>query len=293
VGFPHPWGNLTPALQHTTYADALIKNQFESLVRVGHGGKVDPLAATSWTISDDYRVFTFKIDRTRRFSDGNSLSAVHFKEAWEYALTLQPKSANSSLQDVLYKVEGYEDFEKTKTLEGLVVIDDETFQVRFHTPFRMALDRLCGGRFGVFRRSGEKYLGTGAYVIEEISDGSLALHHNPFHTSQTHYKNIEVKVIDSVRAAEALAKGEIDVYASAQTVETHSKSNDSVEYVAGDEVSHSNLYLNGLTIGLRFKHLFCKVCLRFPSRRDMRLQVFDGTLKFFSPFRREDYPKKR
>lgn len=102
VAFPFYWGNLTPPLQHTAHADIIIKNQFESLVGWGEGSKIEPLAARSWTVSADHRTFTFKIDTTRRFSNGTRLSARHFKEAWEYALTLQPKSANNSLQDLLY-----------------------------------------------------------------------------------------------------------------------------------------------------------------------------------------------
>lgn len=248
VGFPLPWGNLTPALQHTAYADTIIKNQFEPLVRAGQGGKIEPLTATSWTMSSDYRVFTFKIDATKRFSDGTSLSARHFKEAWEHALSLQPKSANSSLQDLLYKIEGYEGFEKTKKLSGLTIPDDETLQIRFKSPFRMALDRLCGGRFGVFLIQDGKFLGTGHYVIEELGEHALRLTPNPFSKERSGYEKVEIEIVTPGLAENALMDGTIDVYASAQLTEMNAcaSENSQIGCLTGDEVSHSNLNVNGL-----------------------------------------------
>ena len=101
-----------------------------------------PLAAKSWIISPDYRVFTFKIDTDRKFSDGIKLSAHHFKESWERGLGMAPLSATSSVRDVLYKVAGFSSYASTKTLSGVVAKDDETLEVTFEKPFRIALDYL-------------------------------------------------------------------------------------------------------------------------------------------------------
>ena len=151
VGFPEYWGeNMSPSLQHTIYADAMLANQFESLVSIGPAGSIKPQAAREWKASADKRIYTFKIDTSRKFSNGKNLSAKDFKDSWEYGLTLDPKSANSSLQDILYKVVGYEDFEKTKHLSGLRVIDDETFEVEFKNSFRAALTNLAGSRMSAF-----------------------------------------------------------------------------------------------------------------------------------------------
>jgi ABC-type oligopeptide transport system substrate-binding subunit len=61
VGFPVYWGNLIPSLQHTGYADALMSNQFEALVTSGDGGATRPLAAKSWTVSDDFKHLLSKL----------------------------------------------------------------------------------------------------------------------------------------------------------------------------------------------------------------------------------------
>ena len=249
VGFPHPWGDLTPSLQHTGYADTILKNQFEPLVRFGVTGTLEPLAAKSWVVSPDFRVFTFTIDNARRFSDGTNLTAAHFKRAWEFALTIHPKSANSSLQDVLYKVEGFENFEKTKELSGLVAKNDATFEVRFKTPFRMALDRLSGGRFSVFLVKDGKHLGTGSYIIEEASENRAFLIRNPYAVEKAGFEHVQVLVVDPRMAATALQNGTVDAYAYANItmIDGCAAETGNIGCVFGDEVQHTNLYVNGLT----------------------------------------------
>lgn len=246
VGFPFSWGTLTPALQHTAYADIIIKNQFEPLVRAGIGGKIEPLAASSWTVSPDFKHFTFTIDGNRKFSDGTPLTAEHFKEAWEQALSVQPKSANNSLQDLLYKVEGYEDFERTKKLSGITAHGD-SLEIRFKTPFRMALDRLCGGRFGVYRVKEGRHLGTGSYVIQEVAPDTLLLTANPFRGERPAYPTVEIKLVEPGKAEASLSSGAIDLYAGADAAEIDPLRASGVANLAGDEVAHSNLDVNGLT----------------------------------------------
>ena len=51
---------MSPSLQHTIYADALMGNQFEALVSIGPAGSIKALAAKSWTVSDDKKTYTFK-----------------------------------------------------------------------------------------------------------------------------------------------------------------------------------------------------------------------------------------
>jgi MarR-like DNA-binding transcriptional regulator SgrR of sgrS sRNA len=247
VGFPNTWGTLTPSLQHSAYADTIIKNQFEPLGRFGATGTIEPLAAKSWSSTDDFRSLTFVIDNSRRFSDGTVLTAHHFKAAWEHALSLQPKSANKSVQDLLYKVEGYDDFAKTGKLSGLIAKDDSTFEIHFRTPFRMALDRLCGGRFGVFiiKKDG-RYLGTGSYVIEEQGERNLLLTRNQYAAERPAYERIEVSVVDPKNAGAGLEKGDIDAYSNASGMKECASSHGEIACLSGDEVQHVNLYVNGL-----------------------------------------------
>ena len=159
IGIGGDWRSLHPGLQHTMWAGMVLTNQFDTLVGVDEQGVLLPCGAKSWSTSADSRIFTFKIDTARRFSDGGTLTAADFKRSWEESYRLAPKSANSSLLDLLYKVEGFERFEQDGTLSGLEQVDGETFRIHFKTPFRMALDYLYG-TVSAYRQADGKLIGT-------------------------------------------------------------------------------------------------------------------------------------
>ena len=54
------WGNLIPSLQHTGYADALMSINLRPLVTSGNGGN-KTISRKSWTVSDDFKIFTLKL----------------------------------------------------------------------------------------------------------------------------------------------------------------------------------------------------------------------------------------
>ncbi len=243
VAYPGQWNDLVPTLQHTAYADALMHNQFEPLVVLGSNGTVQPMAAKSWTVSEDKKVFTFDIDTSRKFSNGDGLTAQHFKDSWEYSLKVDAKSANNSLLDVLYKVEGYE--KGVISISGLEVVDDKTFRITFKRPFRMALSHLGGTRLSAFIIKDEKFLGTGPYVINEVSKKELNLTTNEFSQETIPYKKVNVKVMDKDESKEALKSGKIDLYAFAEVGQVESCDDDYMNCVSGSENRHMALILNG------------------------------------------------
>lgn len=246
IGFPEHWGeNLSPSLQHTIYADAIMANEYEPLVSIGPGGSIKPLAAKSWTANGDKRIFTFKIDTSKRFSNGQHLSAQIFKDAWEYGLALPSKSANSSLQDILYKVVGYEDFASTKKLRGLRVVDNETFEVEFKNPFRAALTNLAGSRMAAFVIDKGKILGTGPYMIQENINGKVVMVSNPMR-EDTHFKTVTVEVVKPDATQAALDAEKIDAYGMAEQAEFKDclDDNSSIGCFAGNESRHLVLALN-------------------------------------------------
>lgn len=247
VGYPEYWGeNMSPSLQHTIYADAMLANQFESLVSIGPAGSIKPQAAKEWKASDDKRVYTFKIDTSKRFSNGKNLSAQDFKDSWEYGLALDPKSANSSLQDILYKVVGFEDFARTKQLNGLRVIDNETLEIEFKNSFRAALTNLAGSRMAAFVIENGKILGTGPYVIEETEDKKLVLTANPFQKDAPPFREVHVEVVKPELAQQSLDSGLIDVYSLAEHAEFNNCLDDrsSTGCFAGNESRHITMVLN-------------------------------------------------
>jgi ABC-type transport system substrate-binding protein len=249
VVYPSPWVSLVPALQHTAVADSVLANQFEPLVDPGVNGVIEPLAAKSWKISADQKSFVFHIDQGRKFSNGVSLKPSHFKDAWENGLRLEPKSSNSSLRDVLYKMEGFEQFESTGTLAGIVADDrNGTLELRFRSPFRAALSYLSGRRFAVYLQEGSTYLGTGKYIIEEVDASNLKLRLNPHFHDQNGFPEIKVMQLSPAAATEAITTGKADVvtFAGRYGIPVECDKN-GLSCFQGMETNHAVVYLNGLS----------------------------------------------
>ncbi len=246
VAFGSPWGTIHPGLQHTLVGDLVLSNQFEALIGMNEFGVSVPLAAKSWEASDDYKEFTFHIDTEKTFSNGEKLTAMDFKRSWEKALALEPTSSNSSLLDVMYKIQGFENFQKTKTLSGIEVVDNATLRVHFGTPFRMALAHFQGNRFSAFKEAGNRFLGTGKYVIEENSDHSVHFNPNSTDSEAKFLQPIEVTTVRTDEAVDKLIDGSIDVFAygKGSSVSPSIKEKKKISIVIGQDALHETAILN-------------------------------------------------
>jgi ABC-type transport system substrate-binding protein len=268
VGYPTYWGSLTPALQHTAYADALLANQFEALVREANGGTIQSELAKSWTVNSDFTKIRFYLDGERTFSNGQKLTAKVVKDAWEYGLKLNPRSSNSSLQDVLYLVEGFKDFEKTGHLTGIRIIDDLTVEITFTHPFRTALSEFATGRMSIFIHDKDGIYGTGPYIIQEKKDRHLQLTRNHYFSGAIPFSEVEVTVVDPKEASRALESGDIDVYGYADRAQIDS-CDGPISCFAGLESSHLNLTLNGLS-GRFFENPKYRLALQYLVHKHLR-----------------------
>lgn len=210
IALSGPWKSVHPGLQSTAAADMVLSNQFESLIGYNENGSYVPLGAKSWKVNDDFTVFEFEIDTTRKFSDGTNLSAQDYKHSWEQSLLLQPKSTNNSLLDVLYKIKGFENFEVKNEISGISAIDDKTLRLEFKSPFRMALEHLTGSRFSAYKTQGSKFLGTGVFIISEISEKELALTPNEYYLPRAKYSiSLFWDTFDNLH--KKILNGELDV----------------------------------------------------------------------------------
>ena len=249
VIFPRPWGSLTPYLQHTAGADVILGCQFEALVDLDKSGAITPRSAKNWVISEDMRTFTFKMDTSKRFSDGSPLKASDFKAAWEFGLAQAPRASNNGLADVLNRVEGYDQFESNGTLSGIVVTSDDTLEIRFAKPFRMALDHLTGNRFAAWRKNGAVLLGTGPYVITNPDEKVLHLTSNNYFSGLRGYPSVTISVPDGKDPIDVLKSGEADVLSFAgRSYVNFTKPEleaNSIASVVGMEGAHMMVALNG------------------------------------------------
>lgn len=206
------WGPLTPPEQSTFYAELVLGNVFETLVDNDSRGNLIPSLAKSWKVSPDLRRYEFLIDTSRRFSNGQNLSARLYKKSLEHSLTVQPASSNASSLDLIYQIEGFEDFEKTGELKGIIAKDDDRLVLQFKNSFRQALFQLTGIRFAAYINDETGgYLGTGPYQIESSERTKVVLVRNSFSSKATPFPKAEVHAVEH-GWVDAYCKGLYDVY---------------------------------------------------------------------------------
>jgi ABC-type transport system substrate-binding protein len=230
-----------------------MANVYEPLVR-NRLGRIEPEAALSWSVSHDRTKYTFKIDVERRFSNGDRLTAGHFKKAWEEGLKRAPKSSNSSLSDVLYRTKGFESFQKKGVLDGVRAPANDVLEIEFAAPYRSALEDLAGNRYAAVVVQGDETLGTGAYVVEHEAEDAARFRPNPHSRHTGLFKEVTVVVAKAQDAMDLVTGGEIDAF---YTFGHHwfeaCEKIPNARCLSGPESAHQSVYINGLP-GRFFAH---------------------------------------
>ncbi|HEX6445871.1 MAG TPA: ABC transporter substrate-binding protein [Streptosporangiales bacterium] len=116
---------------------AVISGLFEGLVSLESDGKLTDTVASSIT-SDDQKVWTIKLRPGRTFHNGEKVTAHSFVDAWNAAAY----APNGWVNNYFFaNIVGYDALNPTKgkptakTMSGLKVLDDLTFQVTLTAPF--------------------------------------------------------------------------------------------------------------------------------------------------------------
>ncbi len=156
---PHldPTAGAAAAIREITYA-----NVFQGLTHIGPNGEVLPDLAESWTISDDGKVYTFKLHTGVKFHDGADFSADDVKFSLERAMAPDSQNAQKQLFAAIDKVE---------------VVDPATVKVTLKHPQGSFLyDMGWGDAVIVSPKSAatnkEKPIGTGPFKFENWAKGS-------------------------------------------------------------------------------------------------------------------------
>jgi len=170
------------------YAQAMV---FEPLVRYQADGSVAPWLATSWTVSDGGRLYTFQLRPDVRFSDGSPFDAAAVVANFEQILTRRPEHSWLALAQLI---------EEAREIGPLSV------QLRLRSPYEPTLKELALPRPFRFKstasvRSG-KPSGTGPWMWSGGAAGARDIFvRNPHYWGAApHYKTVEVRVITDPNA---------------------------------------------------------------------------------------------
>lgn len=225
------------------YAQELL---YESLVSITEDG-YEAALAESWDITDEGKVYTFKLREDVTFSDGEKFNADAVKKNFD--AILENKDRHTWL-------------EMMQLLTGVEVVDEYTFRITLSAAYYPMLTELGVTRpfrfispkamkDGSTKDGVNEYIGTGPYVLSENVTDQYAI----FTANENYWgevpeiKKITVKVIpDNQTRMFSLEKGEIDLIFGKNMIDAEAvnkyKDNDQFEVALSDPTSTRQIVIN-------------------------------------------------
>ena len=199
-----------PGLDPTTAAASAIGevvhyNILEGLTKINMDGSVTPLLAESWTVDPDGKVYTFKLRKGVKFSDGEAFDASDVKFSFERAKA--PGSTNKDKKAV------FDNISRIDTPDPATVIvvlnqPDGNFLFRMGQNTAVILDPKSAAG------AAAKPVGTGPYKLDNWARGSaITLSRNEGYRNPAAIKIGKVTfrfINDPAAQVAALLAGDID-----------------------------------------------------------------------------------
>ncbi len=201
---PHldPTAGAAAAIDEIVYA-----NVFEGLTRINSAGEVEPALAESWDISEDGKVYTFKLHSGVKFHDGTDFDASDVKFALDRARAEDSTNAQKGLFAAIDSVE---------------VVDATTVKVTLKQPQGSFLYNMGWGDAVIVAPESaegnkENPVGTGPFKFEAWAKGSqITITKNPdYWGDAVALDKATFRIIpDAAAAVPALLSGDVDAFAN-------------------------------------------------------------------------------
>ena len=177
---------LDPHLVTDTTSAGLVVELFSGLVSLNSSLEIVPELAESWDISDDGKIYTFKLRDEILFSDGSSITSRDFKWSFERAAHPDTESPVASiyLEDIVGSMEVIDGDGSITDISGVKIIDDSTLQITIDAPKAYFLAKLTYPTAYVLKKNNvEQYgddwtdspIGTGPFVMSEYRIGEVLI----------------------------------------------------------------------------------------------------------------------
>ncbi len=210
LSWPRDVGPMNPHAYNPSqlFAQSMI---YEPLVGYKAGGKLEPMLAESWSISDDGKEYTFKLRQNVKFSDGTAFNAAIVKRNFDAVMK------NANLHSWLGVI---------NMLDKTEAVDEYTFKMTLKQAYYPAIQDLslvrpvrflgeAGFPAGDDTSKGiEKSVGTGPWMLAEYKKDEYAVFtRNPNYWGESpKIDKITVKIIpDPETRVLAFEKGELDL----------------------------------------------------------------------------------
>jgi oligopeptide transport system substrate-binding protein len=197
--------SLDPHRARSMEAMVVLRDLFEGLTRLDRDAAPAPAAAESWTLSDDGRIYTFRLRPGLRWSNGEPLVAGDYVAGMRRLVDPATASQYAQLVDVVVNAADIVAGRQSPTNLGVSAPDDTTVVINLVDPAPYLLGLLahpaCSplhasslARLGDrFARAGEQ-VSNGALVLTEWLQGSYIRA-----VRNTHYWNDAANRLDAVK----------------------------------------------------------------------------------------------
>ena len=125
---------IDPTINTASEASTVILNAFECLMTLDENDNAVEGAAESVEVSDDGLVYTIKLRKDGKWSDGEPVVADNFKYSWIRALTKETAAEYAYQLYYIKNAEKYYNGEVSADEVGIKVIDDYTLEVTLEAP---------------------------------------------------------------------------------------------------------------------------------------------------------------
>lgn len=203
----------------------IAQDLFQGLTTLDPLANTVPGQAESWTVSDDGRVYRFRLRSDLMWSDGRAITSEDF--LWSFRRLFDPKTASPAVS-LLYVIRNARDVntgQKPLAALGVSAPDPRTIVLELAHPAPYLIDLLVHRAFPVPRHVVEKFgrewtrpeniVSNGPFLLDEWRPGShVRLKKNPrFHAASTVALDAiyHVPVEDPARGVVRYRAGELDV----------------------------------------------------------------------------------
>ncbi|PRA12233.1 peptide ABC transporter substrate-binding protein [Arthrobacter sp. MYb211] len=216
---------------------ALMSNVYEGLVEIDQEGKIQPLLAESWELSNGNKTYTFKLREGATFSNGEAFTAEDVKFSIE---RVQSDAWVSSLK------------KKMEIVESVEVNSDTEVAITLKQPSNAWLFDMGTLVGAIFDPSGVEDLagtaiGTGPYEIDAWNRGQSI----EFVTREGYWgetpgvEKVSLRYFaDAVATTNALQSGDVDVVYNMQSPELLSSFESDDKYQVLDGTSNGEIVLS-------------------------------------------------
>jgi len=173
---------LDPAWANDSISSGLIDRLFDGLMRMDRVRNVpEPELAQSYTISEDGRVYDFRLLPEARFHNGRPVRASDVKYSWERVLAAPVDSPNAWLFEMIVGVDAFRAGE-AESVSGIEARDPHVLRVHLKAPFAAFLYNLTVPAASVVpqeevRRWGENFehqpVGSGPFRFQGWDRGQV------------------------------------------------------------------------------------------------------------------------